>query len=143
MIRLDLSKTQLPASSFPTLADIYVCDKCGRDITRHFRRPVGHAWSTIGPQRYVCVCGEKWLTGAVEWDHLPSWDQRRRIQHTLMLSFVLVLWFLVPGVFVCVMFEFNRLAVALALLATMLVVLPIGSLALDIAASVWRTRVRK
>ena len=35
MQRLDLNRTQLPASKFPDFADAYVCDKCGTDITEH------------------------------------------------------------------------------------------------------------
>jgi len=43
--------TKVPASAFPSPADVYVCDKCGRDITKYFRRGQAHAWKPMRPER--------------------------------------------------------------------------------------------
>jgi hypothetical protein len=76
----------LPASAFPNGADVYVCDKCGRDITRHFRPGRAHVWAPMGPERYLCLCGQRYLTGATEWDHLSDWERNRRVKDTLGLG---------------------------------------------------------
>jgi hypothetical protein len=62
----------LPASAFPNRADVYVCDKCGRDITKHLRPGQSHTWAPMGRERYLCLCGQKYLTGAREWDHFSE-----------------------------------------------------------------------
>jgi hypothetical protein len=77
---------KLPASAFPDRADIYVCDKCGRDITRHFRPGQAHVWAPMGPERCLCLCGERYLTGAKEWDHFSDWERNRRVGDTLGLG---------------------------------------------------------
>jgi len=77
-----------PASDFPERANIYVCDNCGRDITKHFRAGQSHVWRPIGPQRYQCSCGKKYLTGAAEWDHLGRWERSCRVRHTLGMGVV-------------------------------------------------------
>ena len=70
----------LPASSFTDRADAYVCDKCGRDIAKHFRPGQSHAWGPMGRERYRCLCGQKYLPGATEWDHLGDRERSRRIK---------------------------------------------------------------
>ena len=60
----------LPASGFPERADAYICDKCARDVTKYFRLRPSHSWTPMGPARFVCRCGQCYLTGAIEWDHL-------------------------------------------------------------------------
>ncbi len=77
---------RLPASAYPEPADAYVCDDCGREITKHLRPGTAHCWQAMGPRWYVCDCGRKWLSGAVEWDHLGYWERKRRIRDTLHLS---------------------------------------------------------
>jgi hypothetical protein len=59
-----------PASEFPEAADVYVCDKCGRDMTRHLYRGRAHVRQPLGPVRYFCCCGQDYLSGATEWDYL-------------------------------------------------------------------------
>lgn len=81
MLTLNLSarpSVKLPASDFPRRADIYVCDQCGRDITKYFRPRLSHTSAPIGPERYKCLCGRKYLTGATEWDHLGDWERSKR-----------------------------------------------------------------
>ena len=50
---------QLRASQFPEPADVYVCDKCGRDITVHLYSGRAHVQILLRPSRYVCRCGQK------------------------------------------------------------------------------------
>ena len=52
MQALNLNSTA-PASRFPEAADVYVCDKCGRDITEHLHRGRPHVWRPLGPARYI------------------------------------------------------------------------------------------
>src|SRR5712691_3427119 len=100
MQRLNLDvphKTQLPASAFPTRADVYVCEKCGRDITRHLQAGQAHVWEPMGPERYRCRCGQTYLTGATEWDHLGDWERKRRVSQTTGLAFLFSVVLSVPG----------------------------------------------
>src|SRR5580765_349053 len=76
----------LPASAFPDRADAYICDKCGRDITEHFRPCTSHSWEPMGPEKYECLCGQEYLTGAWEWDHLGYRERRQRVKSTLMFG---------------------------------------------------------
>src|SRR5215472_3238292 len=91
MSRLNLParKSQALASSFPEPADSYICDKCGKDITPHFNVPQSHSWRPLGPERYTCQCGERYLTGAVEWLHLSEWEKQRRLSQTFGLGALL------------------------------------------------------
>ena len=78
--RQPIHSAQLPASSFPDRADVYVCDNCGRDVTKYLHRLHGHSSLPLGPQRHVCRCGQKWLTGRVEWDHLGDEGRRNHLR---------------------------------------------------------------
>jgi hypothetical protein len=66
-----------PASEFPEAADVYVCDKCERDITRHLHRGRAHVRPRLGPVRYSCGCGQDYISGATEWDYLSNWEKRQ------------------------------------------------------------------
>src|SRR5262249_61613352 len=46
MRMLNLDRSQLPASKFPEHADVYICDRCGRDITSHHHRGRAHRLAT-------------------------------------------------------------------------------------------------
>ena len=138
------TRLRRPASQFPERADVYFCDYCGRDITRHLHRPRTHCWRPVGPQRYRCRCGQAWLSGMLEWDHFDARERKRRVHdlcwfaavHSLLASLVaaLVWWALVVT-------GSHRLAlrVAMAIAATpaLLILVPF---AVEIAASIWRTR---
>lgn len=92
MQALNINST-IPASRFPEPADVYVCDKCGRDITEHLHRKQPHVWRPLGPARYVCVCGAKYDSGAVEWDNLSQWERTNRLRQAvgLVVIFGLIL----------------------------------------------------
>ena len=72
-------------SSIPEPADVYVRDKCGRDITEHLHRGRPHAWSPLGPPRYGCVRGAKYITGATEWDNLGEWERTHHLRRCVVL----------------------------------------------------------
>jgi hypothetical protein len=74
----------LPASAFPARADAYLCDKCKREITEHFRPRISHSREPIGRERFKCTCGQEYLTGAKEWDHLGVRERRLRARDTLV-----------------------------------------------------------
>jgi len=91
MISLNLNardRITLPASAFPTRADVYTCDQCGRDITNHLHPGRAHVWAAMGPVTYRCRCGEKYLTGATEWDYFSGRERQKRVRDTLGLGLV-------------------------------------------------------
>jgi hypothetical protein len=69
----------LPASRFPERASAYFCDKCGEDITGGFHIRRGHGGTPLGPPTFHCVCGERYLSGACEWDQLRSYERRTEL----------------------------------------------------------------
>ena len=136
------SPTTLPASVFPAPADVYVCDKCGRDVTKYLHRGHAHVWQPMGPNRYHCQCGEKYLTGAAEWDYLGEWERKRRIRQTLGIGIFFSVLFSIVGLVVYLALHHSKgtLIGALALTAFpfLLVNVPFW---LQVAVSIWRTRV--
>lgn len=139
-------RIQLPASLFPERADIYVCDKCGRDITRHLRPGQAHAWRAIGRERYVCQCGQKYLTRATEWDHFSARERKRRIQFTFGFAAVFSAIISVFGVAAYLALRyFFYLPRAGVVVGALIAVFPLFSLlvpfSLGVASSMWRTRV--
>src|SRR5262245_17631749 len=87
----------LPASTFPRFAkppgsaDRYLCDRCGRDITKHFWLGRAHVETPLGPEKYICVCGETYRTGFIEWDNLGKRERQKRVSMTSFLGFVISL----------------------------------------------------
>jgi hypothetical protein len=136
----------LPACAFPERADAYICDKCGRDITEHFRPRTSHSWEPMGPEKYECLCGQEYLTGAKEWDHLDYRERRQRAKSTLMLGVLFSVIALIPSLlaYFFLRFAFGFRAGALA---TSLIVIALPFVLLQIVfwpgviASMWRTRI--
>lgn len=138
--------TTLPASAFPTPADVYVCDKCGRDVTKHFRLVAGHVWRPIGPMRFACRCGERYLTGATEWDHLGARERRRCIGQTFLIGFMFSAITSVFGLLVYLplrfVFDLRETGFILVLLiGTLPFVLMQATFWPGVVASIWRTRI--
>jgi len=137
---------KLPASAFPDRADIYVCDKCGRDITRHFRPGQAHVWAPMGPERCLCLCGERYLTGAKEWDHFSDWERNRRVGDTLGLGILFSAMFSILGLlaYVVLHFVFGLRGGALVT-GLVITALPFSLMQIafwpEVFASMWRTRV--
>jgi hypothetical protein len=134
----------LPASEFPERAEWYVCDNCGRDITRHLHPGRAHMTQAMGPVRYVCRCGERWLTGAVEWDHMDDWYRHRRFID-LRIGIVL---FSVPsfllGLLVYFAFGRSRSAIIAGVtIGALPAALQLVQFAVEVGASVWRTRMSR
>lgn len=146
MQSLHLNSTIL-ASRFPEPADVYVCDQCGRDITEHLHQGRPHVWRPLGPARYTCICGAKYITGALEWDTLSRWEKTNRLRQSIGL--LLILGIILSLIVAVLYFAFTRGGVFLTVLA-ILAVIPaflfltlVAGTALDllgIVSSIWRTR---
>jgi len=132
------SLVRLPASRFPERASIYICDGCGAEVTKHLYPRPAKASPPYGPERYVCVCGRIYRTGAVEWDSLDTKEKRRRVLWPF-LGFALGL----PAAFVCYLFLTTgaRIEVGVALSVIAASVYPAKD-ALNIVRSIKRTRSR-
>lgn len=91
MERLNLTAKSLPASQFPEPAERYVCDNCGRDVTRHLHPGRAHVQQPLGPVWYTCRCGKKYISGAVEWDQLGSGERRSRIYDLALFTLISLL----------------------------------------------------
>lgn len=139
------ARTALPASAFPEWAEVYLCDNCGRDVTRFFCARQSHSWVPMAPERFACACGRPYLTGAIEWDNLADRERQRRLTNGLGLGFFLSLLSSVPGIgvyFILRIWSWRLAATAglmMALTPFLLVNVPFWC---EIAASMWRTRVR-
>ena len=125
----------------------YLCDKCGKDITRHIHAGRAHVLRPLGPLRYTCQCGQKYHSGAVEWDHLSDWEQQSRMRE-VGLAIILLVGLALLSLLGYVAFRRRSLLLAcvwaaLALLSVPLWPLFVGILSLpfEIAASLWRTRI--
>src|SRR5262245_60649726 len=81
------------ANSFPKFprsgADRYLCDRCERNITKHFWLGRAHVETPLGPEKYTCVCGETYRIGFEEWDYLGDRERRKRVSMTIFLGFFL------------------------------------------------------
>src|ERR1700722_14477123 len=77
---------QLCASAFPKPADVYLCDKCGSDVTVHLHRGRADVGNLIVDVRYFCPCGQDYLSGANEWDYLSGWEKRQWLRNILLMS---------------------------------------------------------
>jgi len=134
----------LPASAFPSRADAYVCDKCERDITSKFRPVHAHVRTPVGRETYSCVCGERYLTGATEWDHLGDYERSRRVGETLGLGALISAMFSVlgPAVYLILHFGFGLRRGAL-LMSLSIIALPFVLMQItfwpEVIASMWRT----
>jgi hypothetical protein len=100
----------------------------------------------MGPERYQCLCGRKYLTGAIEWGHLGRWERSGRIRDTLGLGVVFSAMLSVLGLMVYLVlnlaFGFRAGAVGTGLVIT---ALPSCLMQLEfwprVFASMWRTRI--
>jgi hypothetical protein len=146
MIGLNLSerKSQLPASAFPERADIYICDQCQRDLTEHFIPGQAHVMQPLGPERYTCECGRRYLTGAVEWQNLSEWDRRRRKVDAFGIGALFSVMLSIPGLcvyFVLRLLHLPKVALFVAVfIAACPLVLSVTMFLSEVLASLWRTR---
>jgi len=139
------TRVQLPASAFPERAHSYVCDNCGRDVTKHLRPGQAHVWAPMARERFSCECGRVYLTGAREWDHLGDWERANRVSQVIGLGILLS----VPSSILAVALYFIlRAAIGShVVITTVSVTLAVGPFALfqigfwpGVLASMWRTR---
>ena len=137
----------LPASAFPARADAYLCDKCKRDITAHFRPRISHSWEPIGRERFKCTCGREYLTGAEEWDHLGVRERRLRARDSLVQGAIFSTMASIPSLLSYIFLHFalgyreGALATSLVISVLPFVLVQI-SFWLSVTASVWRSRIR-
>lgn len=136
----------LPASAFPKRANVYTCDECNRNVTKYLRPREGHVWKPMGPERFQCTCGRKYVTGATEWDHLGDRERRRRISQTVGLGIFLSAMASILGLAVYLLLYFvfdckqGAAVVALSIAAMPFVLMQVTFWPF-VAASIWRTRV--
>ena len=135
------------ASEFPKAADAYRCDKCGRDITAHLHRGRAHVRQPLGPVRYVCPCGQTYLSGATEWDYLSVWEKQQWLRD---IPLILILLAAVSGYGAVVYFTVLRrgfVMIVLSLLGIPFVLVFLwlfflmSAIPFQIVASIMRTRV--
>ena len=136
----------VPARVFPEHADVYVCDKCARDVTKHFPPHQPNTWAPMGPKTFVCRCGQRYLTGAIEWDHLRASERRSRVWQTIWIGTFLSAMFSILGILAYLVLRFLfGLREAGFFVALFIVALPFVSLQItfwpQVLASMWRTRV--
>jgi hypothetical protein len=134
------------ASQFPEPADVYFCDQCRRNITTHLHRGRSHVRQPLGPVRYVCRCGQGYVSGATEWDDLSDWAQGYWLRDVLLIFVLLpiiaaygtLLYFaLVHRSVVTIALSVVGIPFALAALLMLVLIFPIP---FQIAASILRTR---
>jgi hypothetical protein len=146
MIGLDLGarlKKRLPVSALSEWADEYFCDNCGRDVTRQVHRRQSHGWQPMGAERFRCVCGHAWLTGAAEWDHLSNREKRNRINGFIVLNVVSVLFASIVAVAGYFLSSKAGVAKDAGLVALSLFLLFQLRSWFYLFASIWRTKVRR
>lgn len=138
--------SRLPASRFPDPADLYFCDNCGRDLTQNLYRDRAPVWQPLRPMWYVCQCGQKYLSGAAEWDDLTAWEREQRIGQ-LLIGVVLLALLVIPATLAYFAIRYGGAAlfiiVGIALIPSVLAAKPFAFVLLDvyeIIASLCRTR---
>jgi hypothetical protein len=95
----------------------------------------------MGPERFECLCGQKYLTGATEWDHLGDWERRRRLGQIFGLGILFSAFFLVPGLVVYFALHRSRTAfITASCIAALPFSLMFVPFSFEVAASMWRTR---
>src|SRR5579863_918680 len=139
-------QSSLPASAFPNRADIYVCDACGRDVTKHFRARQSHSWSPMGCDRYRCACGQVYLTGAKEWDQLGAGERMRRVGQSVWLGILFSAMFSLIGLIAYLVLHLGfGLREGARITALVITGLPFALIQIvfwpSVLASMWRTRV--
>lgn len=145
MLGLKLSLEKLPASAHPERANVYVCDKCGRQITKHLGTVIAHSRPPIGAERYRCKCGSRDLIGAIEWDHMGSVRRGQYFWGTfvvgLLLSFSISVFVFLVFLVLHVTTRSDRPAIYVAITITALPFISVHcSFWPRIVASMWRTR---
>ena len=136
------------ASKYPEEADIYVCDKCEKDISAHLYVPRAHVRQPIGPTEYVCECGQRYKSGSAEWDHLNEWEKRQWLAD-VRLAFILFGGLSIFSVVLLYTVSHRKLVLMAILLATFASSIPLIPLVtaifkvpFEIASSIYRTRIQ-
>lgn len=145
--KLSPAPIKRPASQFPEPADVYICDECRRNITTHLHPGRAHVRQPLGPVRYICRCGQSYLSGATEWDYMSDWAKGYWLRDVLLIFILLpiiaaygalVYFAVVHRSFVASALSIVAIPFALASLFMFVLTFPIP---FQIAASILRTRV--
>jgi hypothetical protein len=138
---LDINKTQYRRvlSQNPLMCTcVTIAAVILRDVSDLVERMSGSLW---GRRCFECLCGQKYLTGATEWDHLGDWERRRRLEQIFGLGILFSAFFLVPGLVVYFALHRSRTAFITAFcIAALPFSLMFVPFSLEVAASMWRTR---
>jgi hypothetical protein len=146
MISLDLgarSKKSLPVSALPEWAEEYYCDDCAREVTKQVHRRESHSWRPMGTEKFRCVCGHNWPTGAAEWDHLSDRERRSRVNAFIVLNIAAVFFASIVGLVSYFLSSKADVALDVGLVALSPFLLFQVRSWFDLFASIWRTRVRR
>jgi len=97
----------------------------------------------MGPERYVCRCGQSYLTGAREWDHLSEATRKQRIVQIIVTGILFSVPFSFIGLGLYFWLHRSRRALIFALaMATIPFLVVFVPFFLSVAASMYRTRIR-
>jgi hypothetical protein len=101
----------------------------------------------MGRETFICACGQRYQSGATEWDHFGDWERSKRAGDTLGVGLLLSAVSSIVGavVYLILHFAFVGLQRAAFLAAMALAVLPFVLMQVTlwpgVVASIWRTRV--
>ena len=102
----------------------------------------------MGRETFVCECGQRYQTGATEWDHFGDNERSNRVGQTVGVGLLFSAMFSIVGLIAYLVlhfaFGFQKAAIltAMALAALPFVLMQI-TFWLGVVASIWRTRARK
>ncbi len=102
----------------------------------------------MGPEGFRCDCGERYRTGATEWDHFGDFERSKRAGDTIGVGILLSVMFCVVGLIPFLVLRFaleSREAALWTWLA--ITVLPFVGIQIsfwpEVFRSMWRTRIAK
>jgi hypothetical protein len=126
----------------------YACDHCGRDLTKYLDRGHAHSFRILGPPAFICSCGQRFATGAQEWDYLDRYSRSNlllmgpglgAVAGLALIAFCSLVYFVAARHSVVLFF------LSVTALAPTAVFVPLATAGLlqtmEIAASLWRTRI--
>jgi hypothetical protein len=139
----------LPASRYPERADVYLCDKCGEDLTRRFFVRKGHGSTPLGPPTFYCLCGARYLSGTREWDQMEA-NEKRTALRFMRISALLAFPPLISLAATALGFYQHEKGLTISGFTFLVLTSPLSLFLVfsflsirDIAASIYRTRISK
>ena len=99
----------------------------------------------MGRERFICLCGQRYLTGATEWDHFSDWERGQRVRDTLGAGILFSAMASIPGLVAYLVLHFlfglrdGALAAGLVITLLPFSLMQVGFWP-GVVASMWRTR---